>query len=181
MAKIASLEGGTRSVVAAIDFEPAARAALVYAAREAWGAGVPLTVLHVVHEPAEKPNYFRRNGGTDVLLPMEVLAERRLEEFLADVQRQNPGLSSLDAPGILLVKGLPVSRIPEVAKRLGAAQIVMGRNRSKRLFRGLFASLSDRVAAASEIPVTVIGSDGKSKLVNRPALKDLDDKLALGA
>ena len=57
MTKITSLETGTRSIVAAIDFEPAAREALVFAARLAWGAGVPLTVLHVVHEPAEKPNY----------------------------------------------------------------------------------------------------------------------------
>lgn len=160
MSRLTSLESGTRAILVPVDFEPAARVALVFAARLARGSGATLTILHVVHEPADRTNFYRRHGGSEVSLPIELLAQRRLDEFLADVQRSNPGLSALEDPGVLLVKGVPSTRIPEVADRLGAAQIVMGHARPKGLLSGLLASMADRVAGKCDIPVTVIHADG---------------------
>ena len=165
----------------AVDFEAAARNALVFAARLADGTGAPLTILHVIHEPADRPNYYRRQGGSEASLPIELLAERRLDEFLADVQRRNPGLRPLQTSGVLLVKGLPETRIPEVAVRLDAVQIVMGHAKPRGLFPSLFASLSDRVADNCEIPVTVIHADGQSEVVAMPPQRQLDGKVVLGA
>ena len=180
MPNSASLEGATRSILVPVNFQLAARAALVFGARLAKGSGAPLTILHVIHEPADQPNYYRRHGGSEASLPIEVLAERRLDEFLAEARRLNPGLSALETAGVLLVKGLPATRIPEVAKRLEAAQIVMGHTRARRLVPSLFASLADRVADRCDIPVTVIRSDGRSEIVDMPTQDAFDGKAVLG-
>jgi nucleotide-binding universal stress UspA family protein len=177
-----SLEGATDSILVPVNFAPAARAALVFGAQLAKASGAPLTILHVVHEPGDWPNYYRRYGGSEASLPIDVLAERRLEEFLAEVRRLNAGLSALETSGILLVKGLPATRIPEVARRLGAAHIVIGHTRARRLAPGLFASLSARVADRCDIPVTAVRPDGRSEVVNMPPRPPLDDgTMALGA
>lgn len=181
MSRITSLESTTRAILVPVDFEPAARAALIFAARLARGTGGPLRILHVVHEPADRPNYYRRRGESEASLPIELLAERRLDEFLADVRRLNPGLSALDEPGVLLVKGVPATRIAEVANKLGASQIVMGHARPSGFFSNLLASLSDRVADQSDIPVTVIHPDGKSEVVAMPPQKRLGGNMALDA
>lgn len=109
------------------------------------------------------------------------MAARRLDEFLAEVRNQYPGLHTLDGPGILLVKGLPGIRIPEVAERMGAAQIVMGQSRARRLLPALFASLSDRVAEKCDVPVTVINPNGKPVICDKRLQEPFDDKAALGA
>jgi len=181
MARSSGLQSPTNSILAPVDFEPAARAALQFAAQLAQDAGVPLTILHVVHEPADRPNYYRRHGGSEVLLPMEVLAERRLDEFLTGVRSQHPDLVTLDEPGVLLVKGLPGTRIPEVAERMGAAQIVMGRSRGRRLLPGLFAPLSDRVADQCDIPVTLVHPDGSPEVYGQRPQRPFNDKAVLGA
>lgn len=181
MSRITSLESTTRTILVPVDFEPAARAALIFAARLAKSSGRSLTILHVVHEPADRPNYYRRCGGSEVSLPIDLLAERRLDEFLADVRRLNPGLSALDEPGVLLVEGVPATRIAELANRLGASQIVMGHARPEGFFSNLFASLSDRVADQGDIPVTVIHADGQSEVVATPPQKLLGGNVALDA
>lgn len=181
MSRSEGLEGATRAILVPVDFEAASQAALVFAARLARGAGAPLTILHVVHEPANRPNYYRRHGGSEASLPMEVLAERRLDEFLSEVRGRNPDLSALATPGILLVVGLPETRIPEVAERMGAAQIVMGHSRRRGLLEGAFASLSDQVADKSAVPVTVIRADGESDTHAKTSVCRLNGRMAFGA
>ena len=181
MSRLTRLESATRAILVPVDFEPAARLALVFAARQADSSGAPLTILHVVHEPADRPNYYRRHGGSEASLPIEMLAERRLGEFLADVQRCNPELSALEDPGVLLVSGVPSTRIAEVANRLGASQIVMGLTRPKRLLSDLLASMADRVAVQCDIPVTLIHADRKSGIEARPHREPADGNVVLGA
>ena len=175
------LDGATRAILVPVDFEAASRAALVFAARLAVRSGAPLTILHVVHEPANRPNYYRRHGGSEASLPMEVLAERRLDEFLSEVRGRNPDLGALATPGILMVTGLPETRIPELGARMGAAQIVMGHSRRRGLLDGVFASLSDRVADKSDIPVTVIRAGRDTDPRTRTSANRLNGRMAFGA
>lgn len=83
------LQSATGSILVPVDFKPAARAALVFSARVADDLGAPLTILHVIHEPGYWPNYYRRYGASEASLPIDTLAERRWEEFLAEVRRLN--------------------------------------------------------------------------------------------
>jgi nucleotide-binding universal stress UspA family protein len=182
MSVSASPESATRSILVPVDFEPAARAALVFGARLAESSGAPLTILHVVDDPGDQPSYYRRHGGSEASLPLELLVERRLDELLSDVRGLNLGLCALEAPGVLLVEGLPASRIPEVAKKLGAAQIVMGQARARGQAPGMFASLSDRVADKCDIPVTVVSPNGRSGgVLDMTPRAPFDDEVMLGA
>lgn len=184
MSRFPSADRSDQPVLVPVDFEPAARAALIFGARQAAFTGVPLKILHVVHEPGDRPNYYQRHEGHDSLLPMEELAESMLKKFVLDVLQDHPELEALEKPDILLVKGLPATRIPEVAQRLGAGIIAMGHSKSRGLLGGLFTSLSGRVANKSGIPVTLVDADGVSEelagVVNR-GHQPIDRSMVRGA
>ncbi|MBT8430682.1 MAG: universal stress protein [Gammaproteobacteria bacterium] len=152
-------------ILIAVDFEPASRAALVSGARLAQSTGTPIKILHVVHEPGDKPNYYQRHGAQDALLHIADLAESRLNEFLQDVYRRNPNLDVLEKPETLLVTGLPSTRIPEVAEREHAGLIIMGHCKASGLFGKLFSSLCERVAHTCTIPLTAVYPNGESEVI----------------
>ena len=146
-------------VLVPVDFEPPARAALVFGARMAMSTNAPLKILHVVHEPANKPNYYHRDAQRSISIPMDELARRMLDAFVSEVRRDNPELTILEAPETLLVAGLPCTRIPEVAALVDAGQVVIGQHRVRSLFGGLFAPGSERIANRCNVPVTVVYTD----------------------
>ena len=161
MSSVAGGEKGVQPILVAVNFEPPAGAALRFAARLATETGAQLTILHVVHEPADRPNYYGRRAGPDITTPIETLAGRLLDEFLRNLDVQDPVLRSLESADLVCVKGVPATRIPEVARKSGAGQIVMGHTKPHGPLGGLFSSLSDRVADRCDVPVTVIHSDGR--------------------
>lgn len=146
-------------IIVPVDFEPAARAALITGARLAMSTGAPLKILHVVHEPADKPNYYQRRSAGDVVLPIDEVAGRMLQDFLLDIYQLNPELENLENPDTLLVHGLPCTRIPEVASMVGASQVVIGQHRTKGIFGNLFALQSERIANRCDVPVTIVYCD----------------------
>ena len=122
--------------------------------------GAALKILHVVHVPADKPDFYHRDGERDTILPFEDLARRMLGEFLLEVRRSNPELHVLASPELILVSGLPVTRIAEIAQRETAGLIVMGQNKHSRFWRRFFAPLSKRVARQCAIPMKVMHPAG---------------------
>jgi len=184
MSQFAKSDSSVQPILVPVDFEPAARAALISGARLAESTGTPLKILHVVHEPGDKPNYYLRHGVHDAVLDIAELAERRLEEFLQDVYRQNPDIDALKEPDTLLVKGLPSTRIPEIAERVQAGLIVMGHSKkASSLFGKLFSSLCERVAHASAIPLTAVFANGESEVItaSRPVhQRPMAGNVALG-
>jgi nucleotide-binding universal stress UspA family protein len=151
-----------KPILACVAFCSESERALVTGARLAESSGARLVILHVVHEPANRPGYYHREGRDDTLLPIAVIAERMLREFLSEVRVRHPGcVAALDGAEIRVVPGLPETRIPEVAQRIGAQLVLMGSNGRGSLARLLGGSISDRVAHKVSIPVTVVhaGSD----------------------
>ena len=69
------------TVLVAIDFSDDSRAAMRWAGRYAALAQGRLVVLHVVHDPADQPGYYRENHGSH-LQPMQAVAETMLDEFV---------------------------------------------------------------------------------------------------
>lgn len=146
-------EGGL--VLVAVDFAPDSEAALVWACGFADCVGAGLAVLHVVHDPGDAPGYYRK-GEEDLLRPMEDVAFEMLEQFLENAANKHPDLRALKGAQKALVKGIPSTRILEVAKTKGARLIVMGSRGRTGLPHLLLGSKAQRVVQMSPIPVTIV-------------------------
>ncbi len=144
-------------VLVAVDLSSDSRQALLWAYDYAEKSGVPLQILHVLHDPAEAPGKYSRNGSA-TLEPMMDTAEGMLGEFMAEVRADHNGLESLAGAETKIVEGLPAPTIVEVAKRIGARMVVVGSRGQTGLPRLMFGSNSQRVAQLSPVPVTVVKS-----------------------
>ena len=134
---------------------PDSEAAVSWACEYAGCVGADLVVLHVVHDPADAPGYYRKSEE-DLLRPMEDVAEEYMGQFLERVAEENPGLTGLEGVERALVKGIPATRILEVAQSRGASLIVMGRRGRTGLPHLLLGSKAQRVVQMSPIPVTIV-------------------------
>jgi nucleotide-binding universal stress UspA family protein len=128
---------------------------LLWAAHLANLTGGRLIVLHVVHDPADQPGYYRRNRENR-LQPMERAADEMFDAFLADVRQDHVSLPALERAEKTVVDGLPPTRIVEMASRLDAALIVIGRRGRTRLPQLLQGSVSKRVVQLATVPVVVV-------------------------
>ena len=148
-------------VLVAVDFTPDSEAALVWACDYAGRLGVPVTVLHVVHDPGEAPGAYR-TSEPDRLCPMEDVAAAMMEDFLAKVREKHPELTALQDTEADLVKGIPATRILESAELRNARLIVMGSRGRTGLPHLLLGSKAERVAQLSPIPVTIVKAKDKN-------------------
>ena len=146
----------TRTILVPVDFSDHSRAALLWACQQARDLDCQVVVLHVVHDPAEAPGYYRKNKA-DAQRPMEEVAEKMMQRFLkaagkrlADKKHFKKSVSSE------LVVGVPVPRILEVAKKIGATHIVMGSQGRTGLKRLLLGSKAEQVVRMAKIPVTIV-------------------------
>ncbi len=159
----ASLQDKTRKgqpVLVAIDFSEDSRAALLWAGRYAGCIDAPLVLLHVVHDPASYPGFYR-NDQKEELLPMQQVAEEMMAEFLSETKQEYPGLDWLDLARTELIIGMPPGRIVEMAGLLGAGTIVIGNRGLTGLPHMLLGSVAERVVELASIPVVVVKADSK--------------------
>lgn len=150
--------GENAPVLVAVDFTADSKAALLWASEFAGTFGAPLIVLHVVHDPADAPGYYR-TGEADALRPMEDVAVEMMDEFLEKVAMERPDLGILRGAEKVLVKGIPATRILEVAQTKKAHLIVMGSRGRTGLPHLLLGSKAERVAQMSPIPVTIVKAE----------------------
>lgn len=142
-------------ILCAVDFSPDSRAALRWACRQAELTGAPLTLLHVVHDPAASPGFYR-HPEAEWLQPMTEVAEEMMAEFLAAEREANPDCKPLHDAETRLVPGLPPGRIVEVAAAIGASLVVVGSRGRTGLPHILLGSVAERVAQTSPVPVVVV-------------------------
>jgi nucleotide-binding universal stress UspA family protein len=145
-------------VLVAVDFTADSKAALLWASDFASTFGAPLVVLHVVHDPADAPGYYRK-GEADALRPMEDVAVEMMDEFLENVAKERPDLDILRGAEKALVKGIPATRILELAQTKNARLIVMGSRGRTGLPHLLLGSKAERVVQMSPIPVTIVKAE----------------------
>lgn len=151
-----------RPILTAIDFSPCSESALIWAAGLAARLRAPLVVLHVVHDRAEQPGYYDQvKKRKKHLRRIEEAAAEMMSDFLAHMKEKNPGL--LDEMESRLVIGLPVTRILEVAERIGAQMIVMGSQGRTGLSHLLLGSKAERVVQLAPVPVTIVKNEKVKK------------------
>ncbi len=143
-------------ILVPVDFSPDSEAALVEACRLAECLQRPLMVLHVVHDPAEMPGYYAAATDGGQLVHIEDAANELMERFLKACRKNYPNCSPLRDAESLLVVGLPVTRILEVAEKAGADMIVMGSKGRTGLRHLMLGSKAEQVVRLSPRPVLIV-------------------------
>jgi len=167
-----------RPIVVAVDFSQESEAAFMSAAELAnIEPDTPIVVLHVAHEPAHKPGFYHRRGRGESLLPIEYLARRALTEFMAEMRLQYPEIARLQNVQEKIVSGLPVTRIPELARKVDAQLIIVGCTGRSRFSRLCYGSVSDKVKSRNDIPVRVVrlhgaGGEDTQQVKNSEVLRE---------
>ena len=154
--------GEPKPILVPVDFSEYSEAALLWGVEAARCYGAPLLVLHVIHDLAAAPGYYRKEES-DTMVSMEERATEMLEEFLIQARQRHPQLSSIGRIRTKLTTGLPGSRILEVAEKVDARMIVMGSQGRTGLRQLMMGSKAERVVRMSEIPVVVVKGPGTGK------------------
>lgn len=145
-----------QSILVPIDFSPNSEAALLFAAQCAADMGATITVLHIIHDLGEAPGYYSIKGHKKQLRRMEDVASEMLDNFIKEIQEKHPELEPLRNVETMLVKGIPVTRILEVAKKSKCNMIIMGSQGRTGLSHIMLGSKAEQVVRLSPIPVTIV-------------------------
>ena len=159
----ATTRADTLPILVPIDLSATSNEALLLAAQLAASSSRSLLVLHVAHDDIHQPNIYPRRNEMEQLLPIEEIAESVLQDFMADMRKQHPDNAVLANAGLIVVSGLPATRIPEVARLTGASHIVMGGNGRTSLSKLMTGSVSEKVIHKSPVPVTIVHANGAAR------------------
>ena len=149
-------------ILVAVDFSKDSKAALHWACSYADQVGAEILALHVVHDPVETPGAYRRSEA-DALRPMEDVASDMLNEFIEKFREAHPELAALGALKTRLVRGIPETRILEVAEQDEAQIIVMGSRGRTGVPHLLLGSKAEHVVQRSPIPVTIVKAEAENE------------------
>ena len=150
-------QASERPILVPIDFSASSEAVLEWAVEAARRYQAPLLVLHVVHDLAAAPGYYRSKKGR--LRRLEETAADMMKDFLKAFGKAHPELEAVHEADTLLVSGLPVNRILEVARSRNAHHIVIGSQGRTGLPHFLLGSKAERVVQLSPIPVTIVKAE----------------------
>lgn len=142
-------------ILIATDFSPDSEAALIWAGKFAALASAPLTVLHVVHDPADAAGFYQ-SDTRDGPEAMSDVAERMMTAFLGKMREAHPNLDPIQSAVPEIVAGLPATRIVEFAEREGAQLVVVGSRGLTGLSSILVGSVAERVAQLAPMPVVIV-------------------------
>jgi nucleotide-binding universal stress UspA family protein len=131
---------------------------LVQACKLAACVHAGVTLLHVVHDPAEMPGYYARIAKKKHMVRIQDSAAEMLKDFLADVAKSHHQVADARHLESMLVVGLPVNRILEVAEKIEAEMIVMGSRGTSGLKHLMIGSKVEQLIRLSPIPVTIVKS-----------------------
>ena len=148
-----------RPVLVPVDFSPHSEAALLKACEFAECSGLPIVVLHVVHDPGDMPSYYSRIAKKKQLVRVEDIADEMFSEFIASIKKKYPDNKSLKKIKTMLVKGIPVTRILQVVEKVDAAMVVMGSLGRTGLKYAFLGSKAEQVVRQSPVTVTIVKSE----------------------
>jgi len=145
-----------QTVLVPIDFSAFSEAAIVTACEIAACMDLSVVVLHVVHDPSEMPGYYAKITKKKHLVRMEDVAKEMFDEFMEKITKSHPELKCLKKAESMLVTGLPVGRILEIAEKVKAAMIVMGSQGHTGLKHIFLGSKAEQVVRLSPVSVTIV-------------------------
>ena len=159
-------------ILVPIDFSEDSRAAVLWACRYARCVSAELVLLHVVHDLASSPGFYRKNEDS-FFEPMQSVAETMMEEFLQEIVDGQPELAFLKSLRPRFVPGLPPTRIVEAANLVHACLIVIGSRGQTSLPHRMVGSTAERVVELATMPVLVIKSEDHGQLDKKEQKRQL--------
>jgi nucleotide-binding universal stress UspA family protein len=148
-------------ILVAADFSDNSRTAVIWALNLAKALGPSVILVHVVHDRADGPGYYRHDKK-DAMRPMEDVAEKMMKDFLVSLGKKISQYESFKNLKTEIVTGLPVTRILEMADRVNACMIIMGSQGLTGLAHLLIGSKAEQVVRMAKIPVTIVKEPVKS-------------------
>ena len=149
-------------ILVAVDFSRDSKSALLWGARQAELENTSLTVLHVIHDPADTPGFYR-DPDDDLLRTMAERSEEMMIEFLGEVRSAHPETAALANAAVTIIPGLPAGRIVEVAGKTDSRMIVIGGRGRTGLDAILLGSVAERVVQLARVPVVVVKASPPEK------------------
>jgi nucleotide-binding universal stress UspA family protein len=142
-------------ILVAADFSANSKTAVIWAIDLAIALGAPVVLIHIVHDRAEGPGYYRHDKK-DAMRPMEDIAGKMMLDFVERLGEKGLQYKSFKNIETRIVTGLPVTRILETAKNIDARMIVMGSQGLTGLAHLLIGSKAEQVVRLAKIPVTIV-------------------------
>jgi adenylate kinase len=137
-----------RRILVPVDFSPASRYALDYAADRARDWGASIVLLHVL-----EPILVERRFVAPRLRTLKNEA-RLVKQRLLFLMRRRVGAETPVKPWLL--NGEPSARIVQAAAKTGSDLIIMGSVGRKGIRRLLLGSVAENVIRKAECPVTIV-------------------------
>jgi len=147
---------GKRPILVPVDFSGHSKAALLKACELAGCTDEPVLVLHVIHDPADMPGYYGAVTKKKKLVRIEDLAQESFDDFVRAVVEEHPDLEPLKNVEKMLVVGLPVNRILEVADKKHVSMVVMGSQGRTGIKHLMLGSKSEQVVRLCPGPVMIV-------------------------
>jgi nucleotide-binding universal stress UspA family protein len=149
-------KAGKQPILVPVDFSPASEAALLRAFELAECLKVRVVVLHVVHDPVDMPGYYTAMVKKKKFARLQDAAHIMLEEFIQSYRKKYNTKQRLKKSERMLVIGLPVTRILQVAEKIDASMVVMGSKGQTGLKHMMLGSVAERVVQFCPMPVMVV-------------------------
>ena len=149
-------KSGHSIILVPVDFSDHSTAALIKAAEFAEMLPATLIVLHVVHDPGEMPGYYSKLIKKKRATRIQDIAAEAFGQFMDNIIEEYPDHSSLQEAGVLMVKGLPVTRILEVVKQIEPIMVVMGSQGRTGLKHLVIGSKANQVMQLCPVPVMIV-------------------------
>ena len=144
-------------ILVPVDFSAHSASALLKACELAGCTKQQIIVLHVVHDPGEMPGYYAKAmKKKKQLVRIEDAAKDMLEEFIADLQKENPDVPMLKKVETMLVVGIPVTRILQVIEKKSPSMVVMGSQGRTGLSHLLMGSKAEHLVRMCPVPITIV-------------------------
>ena len=105
-----------QTILVPVDFSSFSEAAVLKACELASCMDIPMVILHVVHDPSEMPGYYSIIAKEKNLVRIEDVAQEMFDQFMERMINAHPELDCLAKAESMLVVGVPVGRIIEVAE-----------------------------------------------------------------
>lgn len=144
-------------ILVAVDLDSASEKPILWACKYAQYVGSEVLILHVVHERATAPGFYKKNGFSDnILEPIDNIAKRMVASLLDKMRIAHPDLLPLHDAETNLVTGLSGGRIVEIAKAKKVQLIVVGHRKRTGLSKFFEGSIAEHVMRNVTVPIVVI-------------------------
>lgn len=150
-------------ILVAVNLEDASDKQILWACKYAQYVGAEVLILHVVHDPATAPGFYRKSTiSDDVFEPMESIAERMLAKLLDTLRANHLDLAPLQNAKFKIITGLPENRIVEFARIENPQLIVLGHRKRTGLQKYFKSSVAGQVMQNVIIPTVIFNQPSEN-------------------